>query len=92
MINVENCLSILGSLVQDKVTLLKGVVTSVSFDLYGCVQALVHPGIDKDNKLLNQNWFDFNRLELLSGTSKVMSQPNFEFEKGPAEKPEFTKV
>ena len=39
--NIEKHLDLLGRKVEDKVTGIKGVVTSVSFDLYGCIQAVI---------------------------------------------------
>lgn len=92
MLHVKNHLNLLGMKVEDKVTGFKGVVASVSFDLYGCVQAIVNPGADKDGKLMEQCWFDVARLTLVSD-EPVMARPNFEFgpqaegKQGPAEKP-----
>jgi hypothetical protein len=92
MENVHKHLSILGMRVADRVTGLVGVATSVGFDLYGCVQVIVNPGIDKDGKLRDQLWFDIARLEVVSA-EPVMKQPDFssghvaEGLKGPAEKP-----
>jgi len=51
MTNVKKHLSLLGLKVKDKVTGYTGVVASIGFDLYGCVQAIVNPGMDKDGKL-----------------------------------------
>jgi hypothetical protein len=96
MVHVAVQLKLLGMKVEDKVTGFKGVVTSISFDLYGCVQALINPGADKDGKLRDQSWFDIGRLILL-GTTPVMDRPDFQLEriiegkKGPAEKPAFNK-
>lgn len=90
--NVQKHLSLLGHQVQDAVTKTKGVVTTISFDLYGCIQAVVHPGLDKDNKQMESHWFDVNRLKILSKKT-VMQPPNFEFGvqaegwQGAAEKP-----
>ncbi len=50
--------------VEDKVTKAKGVVDSISFDLYGCVQAGVNPGLDKDKKQMDCKWFDVSRLTI----------------------------
>ena len=50
MINLHKHLDLLGMQVRDQVTGYSGVVTSVCFDLYGCIQAVVHPGTDKDGK------------------------------------------
>ncbi len=90
--NVKNHLSMLGLKVQDKVTGVEGVVSSIGFDLYGCVQAIVNMGVDKDGKLKESQWFDIARLEILS-KNPVMQVPNYDFgevaegRKGPAEKP-----
>lgn len=69
-------LSLLGLRVRDKVTGFEGVVTTVGFELYGCVQAVVHPGLDKDGKPRDSTWFDVSRLTILSDTP-VMDVPNF---------------
>lgn len=69
-------LRLLGVSVRDKVTGLEGIVTTIGFDLYGCVQAIVHPGLDKDGKPRDALWFDVARLTVLSDTP-VMDVPNF---------------
>jgi hypothetical protein len=90
-------LNLLGLRVRDRVSGFEGVVASVCFDLYGCIQAIVHPGLQADGKLGDQSWFDVNRLEIVSD-APVMNRPNFEFgevakgNKGAAEKPAFGKV
>jgi hypothetical protein len=68
---------LLGWRVEDRVTGFKGVVTSISFDLYGCVQAIVTPPPDKDGKLMEQHWFDVKRL-FMRGAEPVMKVPQFE--------------
>lgn len=75
-------LKLLGLKVKDRVTGLEGVVTSICFDLYGCVQALVHPGLDKEGKARDLCWYDCNRLEVLDA-EPVMPQPRFETVPGP---------
>lgn len=96
MIYVKEHLNLLGFTVQDRVTGFCGVVTTIGFDLYGCIQALVNPGVDKDGKCREQTWFDVNRLNVLS-PNPVMDRPNFdcglvaEGKKGAAEKPSCTK-
>ncbi len=92
MIYVKKHLELLGKRVEDKITGAKGVVASVSFDLYGCVQAIVNPGIGKDGKALDQFWFDVARLKVLS-EKRVMEPQAYGFEgaTGPAEKPAFCK-
>ncbi len=97
MVNVKKHLSILGKKVECKVTNFKGVATSVGFDLYGCVQIIVNPGIDATGKPGDSHWFDIGRLNIVDDTP-VMSVPDFEFgpaaegRKGPAEKPATLKV
>lgn len=71
---VGDALAILGFPVKDRVTGMDGVVTSVGFDLYGCVQCIVSPGIDKDGKMKDSLWFDINRLEV-KGKSPKMPNP-----------------
>lgn len=75
---VQKHLSRLGMRCKDKITGFTGVITHVGFDLYGCIQVIVHPGLDKDNKPLETAWFDINRLEIVSD-APVMNPPNFEF-------------
>ena len=90
--NIAKHINMLGLKVQDKVTGYKGVVESISFDLYGCVQAIVRPPIAKDGTLPDSRWFDVARLTVLN-KKPVMDQPCFDFgpvaegKKGPAEKP-----
>lgn len=93
MTKIEQYLQMLGHKVKDKVTGQTGVATSITFDLYGCVQVIVNPGVNKDNKVEGSTWFDIDRLKVTS-KKRVMDLPNFESptlvpdgKKGPAEKP-----
>ncbi len=88
-------IALFGLPVKDLVTGMEGVVTSISFDLYGCVQLLVTPGLDNDGKQQDSHWFDVARMEVLDDTP-VMPVPDFDAPvaaavaeglKGPAEKP-----
>lgn len=94
---MKNHLKLLGYTVVDKVTGSKGIVTSIAFDLYGCIQALINPGLDKDGKPKDQFWFDIARLEKTS-KNPVMDAPNFDFgrqadgKQGAAEKPTSSKI
>ncbi len=91
---VEKHLELLGHRAKDKITGLEGVVTSVCFDLYGCMQVILHPGLDKDKKFMEQAWFDVSRVEVL-GKAKVLTAPFHKGQtaqaqppdRGPAEKP-----
>lgn len=92
MINIKKHLELLGKRVEDKVTGKRGVVSSIGFDLYGCVQAIINPGMGKDGKLEDSLWFDVSRLKVLS-KNPVMERPNYDFgpqaegKQGAAEKP-----
>lgn len=72
----QDHIDLLGRKATDKVTGFKGVITSVSFDLYGCVQVIITPVVDKDGKNADSCWYDITRLTV--GKSKsVMELPNF---------------
>lgn len=77
MTNIQKHLGILGKRVVDRVTGYTGVATTVAFDLYGCIQVFINPGLDKDGKLKEGNWFDIARFEVLSDTP-VIEPPDFE--------------
>jgi hypothetical protein len=80
-------LELLGFKVRDRVTGFAGVVTSVSFDLYGCVQCVVTPPIDAKGETTDPLWFDEKRLEVVDPTP-VLAAPLFDYViPGPAEKP-----
>lgn len=93
--DVQTYLRLLGFRVRDKVTGFVGVVTSCSFDLFGCVQFVVSPPADEQTgKQADSRWFDECRLVKLS-EEPVMVQPPCvlregvfaETVHGPAEKP-----
>lgn len=83
-------LNLLGLKVRDKVTGYTGIVTSITYDLYGCIQALVHkPCKDMSKQLSDCFWLDTNRLEIISKTP-VMKSPhltNIKISKGGQELP-----
>lgn len=78
--------ALFGLKVRDRVTGFAGVVTSVSFDLYGCVQAVVTPSAGEAGKLEDSRWFDTKRLEAID-FAPVMALPTFEVVPGPEGKP-----
>ena len=91
MSKITDHIGLLGKKAVCKVTGFKGVITSVSFDLYGCLQAVVTAPAKKDGTLGDGHWFDVGRLTVTG--KPVMDIPDFtegtltEFRKGPAEKP-----
>ena len=72
----------LGEEGQDKVTGFRGIVTSVSFDLYGCVSYWLTPKVKQDDDG-NQaptdggRWFDADRIKFGDDREKVMPVPDF---------------
>lgn len=82
----------LGHKAKDKVTGFKGVVSSLSFDLYGCVQVVLTPEVDGKGERQDGTWFDVTRIKITS-KKRVMDVPDFEKgyisegNKGAAEKP-----
>ena len=75
---IEQHVNLLGKKVQDKVTGASGIVTSISFDLFGCIQGWVNQGLDSDGKEKNSQWYDISRFEILSN-KKVIDTPNYQY-------------
>lgn len=88
---LEKHVELLGFPLKDKVTGQTGVATSISFDLYGCIQVAITP-LTKDGTVNNGNWFDVGRIEK-TGNKRVLPLPNFhkgyvaEGKKGASPKP-----
>lgn len=74
---VQRYLDVLGKQVEDKVTGMKGVAISVSFDIAGCVQVYVRrkwdPKVDDDKQ--HGAWIDHKRLTIT--TKAAMPVPDF---------------
>lgn len=71
---INDSLSMLGQKMKDQVTGFSGMVSSINFDAYGCVQALITPPVEK-GKLSDSQWFDVKRLNL--DGKRIMPQPSF---------------
>ena len=87
---IEQHIELLGQQMEDRVTGFKGMVDSVSFDVYGCVQATLRPRVDKDGNVPDGNWFDVKRLKkvgkrLMDVPAHMITPPGSE--NGPADKP-----
>jgi len=68
---------LLGKPAKDLVTGFSGVVTSLSFDLYGCIQVVITPESDKKEGIKDGHWFDVARIKVTKD-SPVMNVPDFE--------------
>ena len=86
---VKENLKKLGHRAKDKVTGFEGVITCVTFDLYGCVQAILQPAVNSESpKIEDSRYFDVARLEIDPDSEPVMAVPGFVTDdKGPADKP-----
>ncbi len=88
---MNDYMKLLGHKAKDRVTGFEGVVASICFDLYGCVQVVLTPQVGADGKVGDGHWFDAKRVTVTSETP-VMNQPEYARlrageEIGPAEKP-----
>lgn len=75
---IKKHMKLLGLKVKDRVTGFSGIVTTVSFDLYGCIQVAVTPAAFGESKgeLKTGMWFDVTRLIILD-ENPVMELPDF---------------
>ena len=77
MNNIKKHIEMLGFKGKDKVTGYSGTITSVKFDLYGCIQAAVTPVYGgTDGKYPAGTWFDVTRIKI-TGKKPVMNMPDF---------------
>ncbi len=76
---MHKALDLLGMPVKDKVSGYEGTVTTIAFDLYGCIQAVVSQQAqgtaEKGQIIGDAHWFDIKRLGVTG--SRVMEAPNF---------------
>lgn len=87
-------IDMLGREGKDKITGVKGIISSISFDLYGCIQVVLTPSKVKENsEIVFAGWFDINRIELTK-KKRTMVPPSYETKyssskdvHGPAAKP-----
>lgn len=90
---ITETIDMLGLRAKDKITGFEGTISTVAFDLYGCVQVVLTPSAGADGKLGDGHWFDVHRLDVQK--KRIMPVPDFaaaavkpkDFKHGPAEKP-----
>ena len=89
---IHRHVALLGRHAKDLVTGYSGVITTVGFDLYGCIQVVVTPPVGKDGESKSGHWFDVSRISL-ADEPPIMALPDFnsgyiaESKKGCADKP-----
>lgn len=78
---------LLGRKCRDVISGIEGVVDSICFDLYGCIQGAMRPeGLTDKGELKESRWFDVKRLVPMGDA--VMAVPDFSKpEIGAADKP-----
>lgn len=82
-------LGLLGLKCRDKITGIEGVVESICYDLYGCIQGCIRPyGTKKDTQEPHDGrWYDVSRFEIIDNVP-IMPVPDFVTDApGPADKP-----
>ena len=70
-------IELLGLKGKDKITGFKGVIDSVCFDLYGCIQVSLKPPMNKEGIIPDGYWVDVTRVEI-SGKRIVPLGERFE--------------
>lgn len=91
--SIKKHVDLLGCIGKDLVSGLEGVVTSISFDINGCVQAVITPPA-KDGEYKSGTWLDVARIKTWPKDIE-MDTPDFdkgyiaEGKKGSADKPAF---
>lgn len=73
---VEKHLELLGYKAKDLVTGFSGVISSISFEVFGCVQALIAPPQNDKGEIPQSMWFDVTRIKV-TGNKPVMQIPDF---------------
>lgn len=70
---MEQFLNLLGYRAKDKITGFSGVITSLCFDLYGCIQVCITQPVDDKGQISERAnaWFDTNRVDV-DQTERVM--------------------
>jgi hypothetical protein len=72
----EKVIGLLGLKGKDKITGFNGIVTSICFDLFGCIQVILSHSVDKDGKEVDSRWLDVNRI-VVESKKPVMECPDF---------------
>jgi len=68
----EEVINLLGRTGKDKISGRSGVISSISFDLYGCIQLIMTPkNVNNDKTIESIGWLDINRIKILK-KKKVM--------------------
>ena len=89
---IQEAINLLGYEGKDKVIGFEGIVESVSFDLYGCIQLWMKPtSLKEDGSQKEGGYFDISRIVI---ETSIIPAPKFkdeekipsQYDKGPAQK------
>lgn len=73
---MKEYLQLLGTVQKDLVTGFEGMVSSVSFDAYGCIQVVLTPTkVSEDGEMPKLQWFDANRLVWPMPEHRILDVP-----------------
>lgn len=72
---MKEYLALLGTTMKDRVTGVTGMVSSVCFDAYGCIQLCLAQTVQPDGKVPDSYWMDEKRLE--PAGPRIMDAPAF---------------
>jgi len=82
---IAEYLEVLGKKGKDKISGIEGRISSIVFDLYGCVQVSLSQKVNSEGKVPDGYWMDFNRIEI-TDHERVLPLPEFAALPGPADK------
>lgn len=79
-INSFEAIELNGLKARDIITGIEGVVTCVSFDLYGCIQIVITPPVKEGGQATEARWYDVCRVQILD-SHPVIPRPDFALNK-----------
>jgi hypothetical protein len=76
---INDSIELLGKKAKDKITGAIGIITSICFDLYGCIQVIISPQKinEKGEEIKPIGWIDINRIKIINNT-RIMNYPDFD--------------
>lgn len=77
----------LGSRVRDTLTGFEGYATAYVIHLYGCARIAIQPDLDKDGKMVDAEWIDIQRVEVVEAKVAEVKNPKAAVSGGPQKDP-----
>lgn len=60
-----------GKIAKDKVTGFTGMITAVTYYMYGCCQYCLQPKVDNDGKVQDVYWVDEGRIDIIDNGNEI---------------------